>query len=291
VDVKNLKRAELFNELILLAKKVHMKITRESQEVEIDLAKLRKSKRGSKKKNIPTNDELRAELTEWLKEHPGNQIGELQKLFDTLGWELIWTPPYTPTVQPIELCWAYCKGIVAQLFFTGRNIQQTREALFDAFYGNNAGKEGYTPDLARRHINHCHDWCNSYIADDEVLSGTIDNLSASAASSSTSSSSSSSSSATPPRAPLDSAPSDISSASVASSSSDQHLLPTRSFAEVVQSVSASRMLDFDDSKVDEEQESEAEEDDFFQDDSFDANDVYFGGANMSDDESDDEFND
>ena len=119
-----------------------------------------------------------------------------------MGCELIWTPPYLPTVQPIELCWAHCKSYVASHFFTSGSIEQTLQALYDAFYGNKAGKKGYDAELAQKHIKHAHAFCNSYIADDAILTDTIDNLSgAPASTSSPSSSSSSSTSQAQPPAP------------------------------------------------------------------------------------------
>ena len=124
VDVKNLKRADLFNELIVLAGKTHMAITRNGKEVVVDLKKHRKSKRGSLKSNVPVNPELRDELQAWLVQNPETQVGELQKLFDDQGWELLWTPPYTPQLQPIELCWDFNKGHDASKFRLYRTVGQ-----------------------------------------------------------------------------------------------------------------------------------------------------------------------
>ena len=285
VDPKALKRVELFNELLLLAKKTSMTIERNGQEVEVDLAALRKSKRGSKTRSVPTNDELREELSRWLSNHPEHQTGQLQKLFDELGFELLWTPPYTPTVQPIELCWAHCKSYVAEHFFTGRNTEQTRSALFDAFYGNSSYK-GYTRELAESHIAHCHSWCDVYIQDDPLLSGDIHDLKLSPPSSSGRAPQHSSSSSASSSSALDEADSGYVDSELTSSSDVVDYL-----THFVESVSAARMLDFDavsrGDSSEEEEESDGEYDEFLEDDSFSGDDVFFGGVSLSDDESDD----
>ncbi|CAN0587389.1 unnamed protein product, partial [Ectocarpus sp. 12 AP-2014] len=38
------------------------------------------------------------------------------------GWGLIWTPPYMPTFQPIELFWQHGKHYVSIHFEKGRNM-------------------------------------------------------------------------------------------------------------------------------------------------------------------------
>jgi len=335
VDPKKLKRTELFNELILLAKKTTMKILRGSKEVIVDLANLRKTARGSLRGNVPVNGELRAELSEWLERHPEHTTGQLQTLFDELGWELLWTPPYTPTLQPIELTWAHCKGYVAEHFFTGRNIEDTRNALFDAFYGAGSYK-GYTVELAQKHIAHCHSWCDVYIENDTCLAGDIFNVRAidadptssspsvqpsSSSSSSVQSSSSSSSSSSSALVQASRVPSSSSSSSLSSASSDSSRNLRDYLGSIAGRSAASRQLHFDENDSDEGsdyesgesdaesgdggddgfssendsdsasgdsdvelEESEGEEDDFLQDDSFDRDDVYFGAVSFSDDD-------
>lgn len=64
---------------------------------------------------------------------------------------------------------------MAEKYFHGRTIEQTKEALFDRFYGNKE-QSGYTAERAKSHIRHCHKMCNEYIEGDKYLDGTIDNL-------------------------------------------------------------------------------------------------------------------
>ena len=48
----------------------------------------------------PTLAELKAELKAWLDAHPERNKTEVHKLFSQDGYELVYTPPYQPSVQP-----------------------------------------------------------------------------------------------------------------------------------------------------------------------------------------------
>ena len=51
------------------------------------------------------------------------------------GHEILWTPPYCPDLQPIELFWAAGKNNVAKWYFKGRSLKQTVQDLRDGWYG------------------------------------------------------------------------------------------------------------------------------------------------------------
>jgi transposase len=51
----------------------------------------------------PALEEMQAFAKQYLKEHPEHGRSRLQKLMDEHGYRLIFTPPYTPQLQPIEL--------------------------------------------------------------------------------------------------------------------------------------------------------------------------------------------
>ena len=70
-----------------------------------------------------------------LTNHPENQQVKLETLFSSETWKIIYTPPYTPALQPIELLWAEVKRRVANRFSYGRTMNQTRLQMLDAFYG------------------------------------------------------------------------------------------------------------------------------------------------------------
>lgn len=70
----------------------------------------------------PTVDELKKELKHYLKLHPELNLTEMQKLFKQHKYQLIYTPPYTPAVQPIEMVWSNVKSYVAKQYQLGRTM-------------------------------------------------------------------------------------------------------------------------------------------------------------------------
>ena len=54
----------------------------------------------------PSSDELAAGTTAWLKANkPGVLDSKVEKAFREREWLIVWTPPYCPKSQPIELVW------------------------------------------------------------------------------------------------------------------------------------------------------------------------------------------
>lgn len=51
-------------------------------------------------------------------------------------YKLIFTPPYSPQLQPVELFWAHGKAYVAREFFPGRTLGKARDQLRKGFYGD-----------------------------------------------------------------------------------------------------------------------------------------------------------
>jgi transposase len=126
----------------------------------------------------PTLDEMKRELKRYLALHPEYQQTEVQKLFKERGYQLIYTPPSTPNVQPIELVWAYVKNYVARQYESGRSLETLRRQTREGFYGQpNLNHEGVTANLSRALIKHCHKWCNDFIDQDWELEGTVEQLS------------------------------------------------------------------------------------------------------------------
>lgn len=127
----------------------------------------------------PTVVEMRKELRKYLDSNPGYQKTEVQKLFDKHGFKLIYTPPYTPTTQPIEMVWGYVKGYVARQFKNGRSMEMLRDQTLAGMYGNSDhAHEGVTADLCKKVISKCHRWCDSFIETDSELGGTVQSITA-----------------------------------------------------------------------------------------------------------------
>ena len=87
----------------------------------------------SKTRPTPTVDELKARLKEEVIARPYLQRTRLDDLVDELDFEYIFTPPYTPNLQPIETVWGVVKNKVASQYVYGRNIEQLREQTLEAF--------------------------------------------------------------------------------------------------------------------------------------------------------------
>jgi hypothetical protein len=75
------------------------------------------------------------------------------------GHSLIFTPPYCPEVQPIELLWAKIKRYVADRSTLKRSATQTREQTEEAF-------EKVTAMFCNSVIKHCHDWIDQFLQTD-----------------------------------------------------------------------------------------------------------------------------
>ena len=54
-------------------------------------------------------------------------------MFSALGWKIIWTPPYCPKFQPIELVRGVGKQRASSLYFPGRTLEQTQLDLRKGF--------------------------------------------------------------------------------------------------------------------------------------------------------------
>ena len=119
------------------------------------------------------NDALRVELPK----HQEFQTTEVQRIFDQLGWQLIYTPPYTPEVQPIEKVWAYVKHIVASSFTSTRTAATLHVDLVMAFYGGNPlSPPGVTAEFCQSVIQHSFKWCDQFISTHVYPGGNLASL-------------------------------------------------------------------------------------------------------------------
>jgi transposase len=96
--------------------------------------------------------------------HPECQLSAIQKIFNQRGWQLIYTPPYTPQCQPIEKVWAYVKHHIASLFEPHRSVALLLTHTIMAFYGDPLSNHpGVTEEFCQTLINHSYKWCNEFI--------------------------------------------------------------------------------------------------------------------------------
>ena len=117
-----------------------------------------KTKRKFNALTTPTVDELKVGFVMWLREHKPDVLRcKIEKFIEDDGGTVLWTPPYCPDLQPIELFWAAGKNNVALNYYHGRSCKETVKDLRDGWYGNlyrNAGgvmeprtPEGEDPDI------------------------------------------------------------------------------------------------------------------------------------------------
>ena len=108
----------------------------------------------------PTLEQLKQAAKEHLAAHPDINTTVPQQLFEDAGYELLYTPPYVSELQPIELIWAFTKGLVARQSHRSRSVHtatvQTRKAMDEV-----------TAELCRKEIAHCHKWMETFMQSDE----------------------------------------------------------------------------------------------------------------------------
>ena len=78
----------------------------------------------------PTSEELAAATIKWLKTFkPVALESKVEVLFREEQWEIIWTPPYCPKFQPIELVWGVGKQRAGTLYKQKRTLKATKRHL------------------------------------------------------------------------------------------------------------------------------------------------------------------
>jgi hypothetical protein len=113
-----------------------------------------------------------------LEEHPDHNQNGVQQLMSNAGLAPIYTPPFCPEVEPIELLWAEIQRYVAHRSTHNRSLTETREQTEQAF-------ERITKTFCNDIIKHCHDWIDSFLNTDAAedlqqcgsLAGVIKHLS------------------------------------------------------------------------------------------------------------------
>ena len=90
----------------------------------------------------------------------------IEKHFSQKDWQIIFTPPYLPAFQPIELMWADCKNHVASKFKKGRKWEEIETDFRSRSWGVDCSKL----------VRHAEDCMDAWIANDTVLSGSLRNL-------------------------------------------------------------------------------------------------------------------
>jgi DDE superfamily endonuclease len=99
---------------------------------------------------IPTSDELQYAISNYLAIHRKELLEcKVERILKQHGHEIVWTLPYSPDLQPIELFWAAGKNHVANNHKFGRKMKEVVELLREGWYGAKA-KEGEDDEFKKK---------------------------------------------------------------------------------------------------------------------------------------------
>jgi transposase len=139
-----------------------------------------------KGKDGASSNELYAATIDWLKANcPDALDSKVEREFRARGWKIIWTPPYAPRFQPIELVWGVAKQRVAWSYTGKRNMKQTHEQLRVGFYGGTIGDGFHKHTWSKTNVAGCWETAkkelNKWIQrdseyNDDGLTGSLENL-------------------------------------------------------------------------------------------------------------------
>jgi hypothetical protein len=104
----------------------------------------------------PSKDDLLAAVAKWLDKHPDHNRTVVEQLMSDAGHSLVYTPPFCPEVQPIELLWAKVKRYVAQRSTHNRSMTEARTQTEEGF-------EQVTKMFCNSIVKHCHDWIDAFL--------------------------------------------------------------------------------------------------------------------------------
>ena len=99
---------------------------------------------------IPTKRELQVAIIEYMKDNLPHLLEcKVEQLMAEKGHHTLWTPPYCPQLQPIELFWAAGKNYAAECHYGGRTMKDTVDHLRYGWYGNKHLFPGVSPTATR----------------------------------------------------------------------------------------------------------------------------------------------
>jgi transposase len=106
---------------------------------------------------IPTSDELKLAILNYLKVHNKEVLEcKVEQCLNDRGHEVVWTPPYTPDLQPIELFWAAGKNHVALNSKFGITIKEVIGLLREGWYGKSDEENNKLDEEFRKRAVRCN---------------------------------------------------------------------------------------------------------------------------------------
>jgi transposase len=96
-----------------------------------------KQRAGARDPRIANGEELKVAFMNYRRDNKPEMLEcKVKKFLHDKGFKVIWTPPYCPGLQPIELFWAAGKNHAALYYFLGRTMKETVSHLREGWYGN-----------------------------------------------------------------------------------------------------------------------------------------------------------
>ena len=98
------------------------------------------SKRSSKP-YVPMLKELLLAFMAYLRDNKPELIEcKVEKALRDEGFSVLWTPPYTPDLQPIEMFWDIAKNRITLNYNSSRTMKQTVQLLREGWYGTSESR-------------------------------------------------------------------------------------------------------------------------------------------------------
>jgi DDE superfamily endonuclease len=96
-----------------------------------------KERSGSNKPFVPTIEEMKMGLLSYFKENNLELLEcKVESALEKRGHKILWTPPYSPDLQPIELFWAAGKNYARKFATNGMTMKETVKYVREGWYGN-----------------------------------------------------------------------------------------------------------------------------------------------------------
>lgn len=92
-------------------------------------------RRGLPSQGGDNKEQMQAIVEKWQSQHL-SETGEMnrtERLCADKGMKVVYTPPYHPELQPIELLWSTVKGASAQEFAGNRTMSELKDQLLGEF--------------------------------------------------------------------------------------------------------------------------------------------------------------
>ncbi len=115
---------------------------------------------GKNRPHVPNVSELRLGIVKYFQENKPELLEcQVEKYLKDRGHQVLWTPPYCPDLQPIELWWAAGKSHAAWMYYDGCKMRDAVSRLRAGWYGNahlfaDLGREPRRGDCVGNDPNH-----------------------------------------------------------------------------------------------------------------------------------------